>query len=251
MALVDEIYRKNRTRKFELGSRRIRNTISLEETIKKTEKGFIIEFKRSSPSGFRGNSVLTPEDFAVIVHEYADAISVLTEPDHFQGSLHDGTELQELGMPILMKDFICTEDMILAGYHNGFDAILLIADFLSGNDMEVLANYALSLKMDVLAEFHDAGALEKIPEKAGILVGYNRRNLRSLRMEPDEMNAMNLMNERKALKILESGIGRENFQELIETPYNGFLIGTSVLNEPELLKEIKEGESNYVDRKHA
>ena len=105
--------------------------------------------------------------------------------------------------------------------------------------------------MDVLAEFHDTEALERIPEKAGILVGYNRRNLKSLKMEPNEINAMSMISERKALKILESGIGRDNFQELLETPYNGFLIGASVLNEPKFLKEIKEGESNYVDRKHA
>ncbi len=255
MALVDEIYRKNSARKYKLDGRRTRNTISLEGTIKninkKRKKGFIIEFKRSSPSGFRGNTVLNPEDFAVMVHEYADAISVLTEPDHFNGSLQDGTRLQGMNMPMLMKDFICTEDMILAGYHSGFDAVLLIADFLSGNDMDVLVNYALSLKMDVLAEFHDTKALERIPEKAGILVGYNRRNLKSLKMEPNEINAMSMISERKALKILESGIGRDNFQELLETPYNGFLIGTSVLNEPKFLKEIKEGESNYVDRKHA
>ncbi len=255
MALVDEIYRKNRMRKFKETGRRKRDVISLEKTIRKlngeTEKGFIIEFKRSSPSGFRGNAVTTPEDFATVVRGYADAISVLTEPDHFHGSMLDGIKLQELGRPMLMKDFICTDDMILAGYRNGFDAVLLIADFLSGNEMDTLSDYALSLGMDVLAEFHDPAALEKIPEKMGILAGYNRRNLRNLEMEPDEMNAADMMNERKALKILESGIGRENFRELYGTPYNGFLIGASVLNEPKFLKEIKEGESNYVDRKHA
>lgn len=255
MSVVEEIYEQNRKRKLSLVNRRKRPVISLESSFRRAmdshREGIMIEFKRKSPSGFKGGSISGIESFKALAGMGADAISVLTEPEQFMGSMEDGVMLQDLSIPMLMKDFVCSREMILSGYMHGFDAFLLIADFLDESEIDDLSTYGISLGMDVLIEFHGIESLSRIPEGKGIITGYNRRNLRTLTMEPRELEALQAMSGRKGIRILESGIDRENYQGLTGIGYDGFLVGASILNEPQFFKEIKEGGRNYVGGKNA
>ncbi len=255
MSVVEEIYEQNRKRKLSLVNRRKRPVISLESSFRRAmdshREGIMVEFKRKSPSGFKGGSISGIESFKALAGMGADAISVLTEPEQFMGSMEDGVMLQDLSIPMLMKDFVCSREMILSGYMHGFDAFLLIADFLDESKIDDLSTYGISLGMDVLIEFHGIESLRKIPEGKGIITGYNRRNLRTLTMEPRELEALQAMSGRKGIRILESGIDRENYPGLTGIGYDGFLVGASILNEPQFFKEIKEGGRNYVGGKNA
>jgi indole-3-glycerol phosphate synthase len=242
MSIVEKIYTKNTLRGEIKENLRTRDVISMKHSIlsRKAEKSFIIEFKRKSPSGFKAPFTLDPVLFGNKVKEYADALSVLTEPDHFLGSLNDGTLLQNLNIPILMKDFVDREEMIESGFNAGFDAILLIADFIEERRLNELAEFARNLHLDVLIEFHDMNTLERIPDMSNVMYGYNRRNLKTLKMENDENMAIKKLTE-KNVRVLESGINRENFKDLYNMPFEAYLIGTSVLQEPDFLYEIKKG----------
>lgn len=255
MSVVEEIYEQNRKRKLSLVNQRKRPVISLESSFRRAmdshREGIMVEFKRKSPSGFKGGSISGIESFKALAGMGADAISVLTEPEQFMGSMEDGVMLQDLSIPMLMKDFVCSREMILSGYMHGFDAFLLIADFLDESKIDDLSTYGISLGMDVLIEFHGIESLRKIPEGKGIITGYNRRNLRTLTMEPRELEALQAMSGRKGIRILESGIDRENYPGLTGIGYDGFLVGASILNEPQFFKEIKEGGRNYVGGKNA
>ena len=245
MSLVENIYSKNGKRNLISENMRTREPISMKKTLEGRKKGLIIEYKRRSPSGFSDPLFSGPEDFGTYINEFADAFSVLTEPDYFSGNFIDAAGLQKYGKPLLMKDFIDREEMIETSYNSGFDAVLLIADFIPAGRMEELSNYAESLHMDVLAEFHDFSTVEKIPVGRNVMCGYNRRNLKTLRMEGGENLAINLMAEH-GVKVLESGLDRDNFKKLLKIQFDAYLIGTSVLREPEFVKEIKkEGNDNH------
>ena len=251
MNIVEDIYLKNSNRKLINSNMRERGLISMSEMIqqkrKNGRKGFIFEFKRRSPSGFHSEFIREPDTFMKDIGRFADAISVLTEPDNFLGSIQDGLFLQVLGKPMLMKDFIDRREMIDSGYNAGFDAFLLISDFLSEDQIYDLAEYGINRGMDVLVEFHSMDAFQKIPDMERMMVGYNRRNLKTLQMEPDEQSAIDLMKSRRSIRVLESGMDISNIHKLIRMPFDAYLIGTSVLNDRNFLNEIKEIEGNYHD----
>ncbi|MGP6207559.1 indole-3-glycerol-phosphate synthase TrpC [Cuniculiplasma sp. SKW3] len=251
MNVVEAIYKNNGNRKLIGSNMRRRGIISMSKILSERKamgrKGFIFEFKRKSPSGFSGEIIRKPQEFMSEIGKSADAISVLTEPENFLGSLEDGIILQHLSKPMLMKDFVDRREMIDSGFRAGFDAFLLISDFLSEEKIFELAEYGMEKGMDVLVEFHSEDGYARIPDMDGIMIGYNRRNLRTLKMEPAEEIAIDLIKSRKCIKVLESGINVSNMRKLIEMPYDAYLIGTSVLNDPKFLKEIKEIEGNYHD----
>lgn len=249
MDVVEQIYKKNEKRNLVSEDMRSRKPISMKNVLGKGGKRLIIEYKRESPSGFSSPTFSSPEKFAEYVNDYADAFSVLTEPDHFSGNFTDALNLQKLEKPILMKDFIDREEMIETSYNCGFDAILLIADFLPASRLEELAEYAGSMHMDVLAEFHEKEVFDRIPHGRNVICGYNRRNLRTLKMEGKEDQVVDMMAEH-GVKILESGLDRDNFRKLLKMPFDGYLIGTSVLKEPKFVVEIKKEGSDYDDERN-
>ncbi len=249
MNVVEQIYRKNEKRNHVSEDMRSRKPISMKNVLGAKGKKLIIEYKRESPSGFYDPSFSSPEKFGDYVKDYADAFSVLTEPDHFAGNFTDGLSLQKFEKPILMKDFIDREEMIETSYNCGFDAILLIADFLPASRMEELAGYAESMHMDVLAEFHDREIFDRIPQGKNVICGYNRRNLRTLKMEGNEDQVVELMAGHE-VKVLESGLDRSNYRRLLKMPFDGYLIGSSVLKEPKFVIEIKKEGSDYDDERN-
>ncbi len=251
MGTVETIYARNASRKIYTERIRERPVISMaNRIIRKRSTGkkfFILEFKRQSPSGFKSTTINDPESFKERIAIYGDAISVLTEPDYFKGSIDDAVPLQDLGKPILMKDFIDRKSMIDMAYISGFDSYLLIADFLGREKLDELCKYGMEKGMEPLVEFHHMESAGKIPDDDRIIIGYNRRNLKTLTMEPDEERALSILKGRNNLKVLESGMNSSNLRRSLEMDFDAYLIGTSVLNDQNFLNEIKETGGNYYD----
>ncbi len=236
MKTVEKIYGENKNRVLQKEDRRSRKPISLIHAIRKrSEQGelaVISEFKRRSPSGFINNSGLEVEDYVKkVISLGTDAISILTEPDYFGGSYEDIIRVNAIPVPILMKDFVSTEDMVQSGYNSGADAVLLIADFLPVDTLTKLTGAISGLGMESLVEFHSISSLDKIDRvinDKSVLIGYNRRDLNSLKMEkgckyiPDAARTYPC--------ILESGIGPETMRDLPLGSFDGVLIGESILN---------------------
>src|SRR5205814_10282037 len=96
------------------------------------ELAFVCELKRRSPSA--GLLLLEPERWRALAESYraggASALSVLTEQDHFAGSLDDLRAAELTGLPLLRKDFVLDEAMVLESALHGADCVLLIAAIL-------------------------------------------------------------------------------------------------------------------------
>ncbi len=147
--------------------------------------GLIAELKKASPS-----AGVIRADFdvsrlaAALAAGGADALSVLTEVDHFHGSLENLRYAGDAGLPRLQKDFVLHEYQVLEGRAAGADAVLLIAEALENDKAESLCALALDLGMDVLFESHDPEQLRRAATRAErdpdhVLVGINNRDLRT------------------------------------------------------------------------
>ncbi len=235
MSVVEEIYRNNRSRPRQLNDQREKPVLSLRESVKRKsfagKLGLIAEFKKKSPSGFVAGNLSSPSQyFRKIGTGKVAGFSVLTEPRWFGGSWNDLSESQGLKVPLLAKDFFDSENMIHDAYLCGADAVLLIADFLSQEMLESLAEEARKLGMDALVEFHDFDSAGKIPLAENVLVGYNRRNLRTMKMGNREREAAELFDRKEVPFILESGINAENSASMDFSRFSGILVGSSIIS---------------------
>lgn len=167
----------------------------------------IAEVKRASPS--RGP--LAPDaDAVALARAYrsggAAAVSVLTEPDGFRGSLDDLAAVAALGVPTLRKDFLVDPLQVWEARAVGASAVLLIVAALADAELEALAAEAAAARLDVLFEVHDADELARLAPLAPRVVGVNARDLRDFRMDRDLFARLAGLRPPGALIVAESGV---------------------------------------------
>jgi indole-3-glycerol phosphate synthase len=146
----------------------------------------IAEVKRRSPSkGAINEGIVAPDRAAAYVRGGARAISVLTEPTRFGGSLSDLSAVAAaVEVPLLRKDFITAEVQLLEARAAGASAVLLIARGLAPDHLLDLASAASRHALDVLVEVRDEDELALalgIPEA---VIGVNTRDLETLAVDP-------------------------------------------------------------------
>src|SRR5207247_6232757 len=127
-------------------------------------------------------------DAAAIAAAYAAggaaAISVLTEPTFFDGSLdHLKAVRASVALPLLRKDFVVSEYQLHEARAAGADAVLLIVAALRPVELKALHDRAVRLGLDVLVEVHDADELHIAVDAGARIIGVNNRNLRTLAVD--------------------------------------------------------------------
>jgi len=139
----------------------------------------IAEHKRRSPSAGTIRDGATVEDI-VLAYERggAAALSILTEPFHFGGSLDDLRAARAVtGLPVLRKDFIVDPYQLYESAAAGADAILLIVAALEPNALYELLTESRALDLDALVEIHDERELEIALDVEADVLGINNRDL--------------------------------------------------------------------------
>jgi indole-3-glycerol phosphate synthase len=192
----------------------------------------IAELKKASPSKGLIRASFDPETLAGELAEGgAAALSVLTEPEFFQGSLVNLRVASEVsGLPCLRKDFIVDEIQIIEARAHHADAILLIVAALEQPDLEGLAAKARSQQLDVLCEAHDEEELQRAVDAGCDLIGVNSRNLRTFKVDLNTAYRLAKKLPRNILAVAESGIGSpSDIAELRSVGYEAFLIGESLM----------------------
>jgi indole-3-glycerol phosphate synthase len=155
------------------------------------EVAIIGEIKRASPSkGVFDANLSASAAAADYARGGAAALSVLTEPEFFRGSLEDISSAASAGLPILRKDFIVDSFQVLESRAAGADALLLIVRVLVDDDLRGLLAASHSLGMDALVEVHDLGELNRALNAGADLVGVNNRDLETF--EVDEQRTAEL-----------------------------------------------------------
>lgn len=243
--IVDEIYERNSGRQFEHNQQRSRGILSMSSALRKAKregrKGVIAEFKRQSPSGFRNHANTSISRYLdTVILNGADALSILTEPDYFHGGSSDLQVAHRYGIPVLAKDFFSSETMIKNAYNLGADAVLLIADFLEESKMKILCNYAHTLGLEVLSEFHGLDRAQASMESGSDMIGYNRRDLRRLQMDGHEREALDAIAGYDGIKVLESGITLHVIDKVIIQGYDSVLIGEALLDNQNIIERLNE-----------
>jgi len=168
----------------------------------------IAEVKRRSPS--KGDLADIP-DPAALAQEYAAggaaAISVLTEPRRFGGSLDDLRAVRAaVDTPLLRKDFIVDPYQLVEARAAGADLALLIVAALEDDLLRSLHDQARELGLTVLVEVHDEAEAERAVDLGAELVGVNARNLKTLDVDPDAFGRIAPLVPADRVLVAESGI---------------------------------------------
>lgn len=196
----------------------------------------IAECKRRSPS--RG--ILRREyDPAVHARAYAAAgaaaISVLTEPTFFDGTLaHLAAVRAAVPVPLLRKDFIVTEYQLHEAASAGADAVLLIVGALDDGELRHLREAAAALGLAALVEVHDRAELSRALAAGAEIIGVNSRNLRTLQVDLDVTAALASAIPPDVVSVAESGIrSGEDLRRLGALGYDAFLVGERLITQPD------------------
>jgi indole-3-glycerol phosphate synthase len=204
----------------------------------------IAEAKKASPS----KGVIRPDfDPVAIAKAYqaggAQAMSVLTDVDFFQGSItYIPLVRAAVALPVLRKDFIIDPLQIKEAALYGADAILLIAAILDASRLQAYREEAEAVGMDVLVEVHDEPELESALAAGSRLIGINNRNLNDFSVDLNTTFRLQKLIPSGIPVVSESGIAtRADMQRLREAGITAALIGESLMRSGEqdlLLREF-------------
>ena len=191
----------------------------------------IAELKRASPS----KGILAPHlDLFQVAEMYAQngasAISVLTEPSRFLGSLEDLAAVREaVGLPILLKDFVVDERQIYEAGARGADAALLIVAALDPRQLGDYAALLVELGIAPLIEIHEPREIDAALAAPGAL-GVNNRDLRTLAMRPDHAETLLPLLPPERVRVAESGYkDRASVERVAALGADAVLVGESLL----------------------
>jgi indole-3-glycerol phosphate synthase len=207
----------------------------------------IAECKRRSPSRGILRQDYHPADHArAYAAAGAAAISVLTEPTFFDGSLaHLEAVRAAVGVPLLRKDFIVERYQILEAAAAGADAILLIVGALEPRALETLLAFAAETGVAALVEVHGALELRIATDSGAALIGVNSRNLRTLGIEPDLHEQLAPLLPSTAVTVAESGLREPaDLRRLERAGYHAFLVGERLIVQADpgaALRRLREG----------
>ncbi len=211
------------------------------------------EIKYRSPShGILIDKKLQSSDIAEeMINSGAIAISVLTQPYEFHGSLsHLSNIRHKISAPILMKDIVVSDVQVSIARKIGADCILLIKSVFDNNlaegDIEKYIGYANRIGLDAIIEVHTqiefADSVKLIEGSSNNLIGINNRDLDTLNVDTSVTSEI-LTNQSKGKNVVisESGISDpKTIRELRKVGADGFLVGTSLVQASNIGRKMEE-----------
>lgn len=196
----------------------------------------IAECKRRSPSRGVLRAAYDPVTIAKGYEQAgAAAISVLTEPGFFDGSLEHLAAVRDIvRIPLLRKDFIVDDYQLLEARAAGADAVLLIVSALDDRALVSLSAAAAGLGLAVLVEVHSVEECRRAADAGAAIIGVNNRNLRTLEVDLNASRDIAAVIPKDAIAISESGLKTPaDLQSMKGLGYQAFLIGERFMIEPD------------------
>jgi len=206
----------------------------------------IAEIKKASPSKgvFKGD--LDVLDLAV---KYAEsnvaAISVLTNEDHFHGSIDDMKTVSDIvhpyGIPVLRKEFIFDPYQIYEARAFGADAILLIVSMLSPSQIKEFMELASSLWIQCLVEVHDETELNIAIDCEAEIIGINNRDLKTFKTTLETTEALAPLVPHGTIIVSESGISKKSdVDRIMASGVGAILVGESLVKSSDPSGQLRE-----------
>jgi indole-3-glycerol phosphate synthase len=247
--LIDDARRRVRDGYYDVKEECSHKPISLKRAIKSAERNAIIaEIKPASPTLGPLRPEIDPIRAAKrMLDGGAIALSVLTEPDNFAGSLENLRKVRNhVSVPLLMKDIIIHEKQVEAARKTGADSILLIEPIFSKYPISSLARmirFAHQFQLEVLLEVHHEDELVRALNSEADLLGLNNRDLSTLETNLEITNQLMAKARGRTEKILISESGFESAEHIrLVKParVDGFLIGSSIMLADDLERKVRE-----------
>jgi indole-3-glycerol phosphate synthase len=186
------------------------------------------------------------ERVATYANAGAAAVSILTEPSRFDGSLDDlaagARALAPMRVPAMRKDFLVDGYQVLEGRAAGAGGVLAIIRMLPRVDLERLIDTALGLRMFVLLEAFDAPDIElanvlvdaRREHRQLLMVGVNSRDLATLRVVPGRLDALASSLPSQVKRVAESGVATaEDAARMAACGYDLALVGSALMSAPD------------------
>ena len=192
----------------------------------------IAEVKRRSPA----QGVLAADaDPASLAFVYAQAgaaaITVLTEPRHWGGSMADLVAVAKaVDLPVLCKDIVVDEQQLREAEAAGASAVLLIAEALNDATLASFVERAAALGLTALVEAHEHRAFARAVRCGATVVGVNARNLRvPAEIDRERIHALHGLVWPEQLLVAESGIGSPGDLAGLPARVDAVLVGTALM----------------------
>lgn len=180
-----------------------------------------------------------------MAHSYesagAAAISVLTEEDHFAGSLDDLRAVREVvSIPILRKDFIVEDYQVYESAAARADALLLIVAALADEALARLRRLTEDeLGMDALVEVHTKSELDRAIASGAKLIGVNNRDLRTFNVSTETSVELARHATADTVLVSESGLNPHEVRKLRAIGYKGFLVGEALMRAEDPERQLR------------
>lgn len=219
-----------------------RTRFAFREALSRDAINVIAEVKSASPSA--GSIVANPA-VEQIASDYARggaaAISVVTEPEFFNGSRDWLARARGAsGLPVVMKDFIVESSQLVRGIAAGADAILLLASLLDVRQLTDFIGLLEAYGCDALVEVHDENELQRAVEAGATIIGVNNRDLRDFKVDLGISERLSALMPAEAIRVAESGIRTSaDIQRLRNAKFNAFLVGESLLRQDDRAAAVR------------
>jgi indole-3-glycerol phosphate synthase len=214
--------------KYSLKSKKRQNLIPVIAEVKPSSPARFISLMNPSKKDQRN---ISPQDAAEIAGQMEDAgaaaVSVLTEPQFFKGSIENLNSVrQAVKIPVLRKDFIIDKAQI---YEAESDLLLLIAGIL-GEGLDEFVDEVISCGREPLVEVHNIKELERALSTCTKIIGINNRDLTTMKVDLTITEKLAPLISGRIV-ISESGISTpEEAVRMIAAGADAVLVGTSIMN---------------------
>jgi len=245
--MLDEIVEKTRAelqaRKREVPAKLFKNegsTRSLKGAILRAKRAVITEIKPASPSEGKIRDLDITQTARAMERGGACALSVLTEPFYFSGSLENLKKAREaVKIPVMRKDFIIDEYQLLEARHYGADAVLLMVSVL-GEDTKMFYEKTRELGMEALVEVHEKNEIAIALDSGAEIIGINNRNLKDLKVDLNTTKNLVITIPKGRIIVSESGIKTKKDLDFVLKYTRAALVGTSLMRADDVEKAVRE-----------
>jgi indole-3-glycerol phosphate synthase len=210
------------------------------KSLKQSKLSVIGEIKRKSPS----KGVLNIDALPLVeTYEKAgvSAISVLTDFNHFGGTLEDLEKVSKrTNLPTLRKDFIVHPRQLSEAILAGATAVLLIAKMLK-EELSRFIQLAENLGLETLVEIHDEEDLEQALSAKAPIIGINHRDLKTFQIDLTLSDKLIRKIPDHIITVAESGIQTpQDARRMRELGFDAILVGEALVRSKDPISLIQE-----------
>ncbi|MDO6693512.1 bifunctional indole-3-glycerol-phosphate synthase TrpC/phosphoribosylanthranilate isomerase TrpF [Aliiglaciecola sp. 3_MG-2023] len=217
---------------------------SFYQALSQPNAGYVLECKKASPSKGLIRDDFNLDEIIAAYGPYAACISVLTDEKYFQGKFEYLEYVRaRVSQPVLNKDFFVDPYQIYLARHHNADAVLLMLSVLKDQEYAELAALADDYQLDVLTEVSNEEEVHRALALGAKIIGINNRDLRDLSTNlatTEKLVPLIKQSDHECVVISESGIYSNKDVRRLAPLVDGFLVGSSVMEEVDVTRAVKK-----------